>query len=207
MNRIKNIVFDFGGVIITLSPETAEKRFGELGLPEASRQLNSYTQSGIFGDVELGKISDSEFIRQLSLLCQRDLSYEECRHAWLGYCKELPQRNLDALEKLRSEGYRLIMLSNTNPFMMSWAMSADFDGKGHPVSHYFDGVYLSYQMGVMKPDPTFFSKMMAGENILPAETLFVDDGPRNVEVAGQMGIHTYCPDNGTDWTKDIYNYL
>ncbi len=207
MSNIKNIVFDFGGVIITLSPETAVKRFGALGLPDASRQLNSYTQSGIFGDVELGKISDSEFVRQLSLLCRRDLSYEECRHAWLGYCKELPQRNLDALEKLRSEGYRLILLSNTNPFMMSWAMSRDFDGKGHPVSHYFDGVYLSYRMGVMKPDPAFFSKMMAGENMLPDETLFVDDGQRNVEVAGQMGIHTYCPDNGADWTKDIYNYL
>ena len=45
------------------------------------------------------------------------------------------------------------------------------------------------------------------ERIFAENTLFVDDGPRNVAVASQMGIHTFCPQNGADWTSDIYKYL
>jgi len=49
--------------------------------------------------------------------------------------------------------------------------------------------------------------MMMSEKILPQETLFVDDGPRNVAAASELGIHTFCPVNGADWTEDIYHYL
>jgi putative hydrolase of the HAD superfamily len=45
------------------------------------------------------------------------------------------------------------------------------------------------------------------EHIVPSETLFIDDGPRNVAVASQMGIRTFCPENGADWTETIYDYL
>ena len=39
------------------------------------------------------------------------------------------------------------------------------------------------------------------------ETLFVDDGPRNVAAASELGMHTFCPKNGEDWTSEIYEYL
>ena len=42
---------------------------------------------------------------------------------------------------------------------------------------------------------------------MPDETLFIDDGPRNVEKASQIGIHTFCPVNGEDWTVKIDDYL
>lgn len=46
---IKNIVFDLGGVIMTLDPAEALRRFKALGLSDAERYLDAYTQSGIFG--------------------------------------------------------------------------------------------------------------------------------------------------------------
>lgn len=200
---IKNIVFDLGGVIITLSQDEAIRRFEALGLQDARQRLNAYTQSGIFGDLEAGKIDAETFRVELSKLVGHEVTYEECRHAWLGYCKELPQRNLDCLKRLRQEGYRVILLSNTNPFMMSWALSPDFDGQGHSLEDYMDALYLSYKCKVMKPSPELFRQVLLGEQILPEETLFVDDGPRNVEAASQLGIHTYCPENGADWTKEL----
>lgn len=200
---IKNIVFDLGGVIITLSQDEAIRRFEALGLQDARQRLNAYTQSGIFGDLEAGKIDAETFRVELSKLVGHEVTYEECRHAWLGYCKELPQRNLDCLKRLRQEGYRVILLSNTNPFMMSWALSPDFDGQGHSLEDYMDALYLSYKCKVMKPSPELFRQVLLGEQILPEETLFVDDGLRNVEAASQLGIHTYCPENGADWTKEL----
>lgn len=204
---IRNIIFDFGGVIITLDQSQAIRRFKELGVEDAEQRLDAYTQSGIFGDLERGVITAEDFRRELSVLAGRELTYDQCRHAWLGYCKELPQRNLRILEQLRKEGYRLILLSNTNPYMMSWAMSNEFGGEGHPLSHYMDAIYCSYKLGVMKPDTEFFHQVLMAEHIAPSETLFVDDGPRNVATASQMGIRTFCPENGEDWTNRIYDFL
>lgn len=200
---IKNIVFDLGGVILTLDHDQAVRRFAQLGLKDAPKQLDPYTQGGIFGQLEEGVIDAETFRKEFSKMVGHEVSYEQCRYAWLGYAKELPQRNLDCLQRLRSEGYRVILLSNTNPYMMSWVMSPDFDGQGHDIRHYVDAYYLSYQQKVMKPNPFIFSKMLIGEGIMPDETLFVDDGPRNVATASQMGIHTLCPENGSDWTAEV----
>lgn len=204
---IKNIVFDLGGVIMTLDPAEALRRFKALGLSDAERYLDSYTQSGIFGNLEEGKITAEDFRSKLSSLTGHELTFDECKHAWLGYRKDVPQRNLDLLKELRAKGYRLILLSNTNPFMMDWALSSEFDGKGSSLNDYFDALYLSYRLGIMKPAPDFFRQVLDNENILPEETLFVDDGPRNVEAAGKLGFMTMCPDNGSDWTGELRSFL
>lgn len=204
---IKNIVFDLGGVIMTLDPAEALRRFKALGLSDAERYLDSYTQSGIFGNLEEGKITAEDFRSKLSSLTGHELTFDECKHAWLGYRKDVPQRNLDLLKELRAKDYRLILLSNTNPFMMDWALSSEFDGKGSSLNDYFDALYLSYRLGIMKPAPDFFRQVLDNENILPEETLFVDDGQRNVEAAGKLGFMTMCPDNGSDWTGELRSLL
>ena len=204
---IKNIIFDLGGVILTLDPQQAVRRFEALGLKDAVTQLDSYTQHGIFGDLEGGLISAETFRQKLSRMVGREVTWQECAHAWQGYAKELPARNLDVLERLRREGYRLILLSNTNPYMMEWVRSTRFDGRGHAVDFYFDALYLSYEMKLMKPSGEIFMRMLMKEQVPPSECLFVDDGPRNVAAASQMGIRTFCPENGADWTQAIYDYL
>ena len=205
--NIRTIIFDMGGVIITIDQQEAVRRFKALGLQDAEQQLDPYTQGGIFGDLEAGRITAEEFRIALSKQVGRELSYDECRHAWLGYCGDVPQRNLQLLTRLRQEGYRLILLSNTNPYMMSHVLSPAFDGSGHPLSHYLDALYMSFEMKVMKPDETFFRRVLMAEQTIPSECQFVDDGPRNVAVASQIGINTFCPKNGEDWTKEIYQYL
>jgi putative hydrolase of the HAD superfamily len=200
-------MFDLGGVIITLDQPSAVRRFKEIGLQNAEEMLDPYRQKGIFGDVEQGSISAETFRTELSKMVGRQLSFDECRYAWLGYAKELPKRNLEAIKELRRQGYRVILLSNTNPYMMSWVMSDEFDGEGHSLAHYMDACYLSYEMKLMKPDDNMFRQVLMNEKTFPYEILFVDDGPRNVAVASQIGFRTYCPENGADWTKEIFERL
>ena len=204
---IKNLIFDLGGVIMTIDQNEALRRFKELGVADIERRLDPYTQTGIFGDVEEGKITADEFRAELSRIVGRTLSFDDCRYGWLGYRKEVPRRNLDALKRLRGEGYRLILLSNTNPFMMSWALTKDFDGGEGSLEDYFDALYLSYRLGVMKPDARFFQAVIENEYILPEESLFVDDGSRNVETARKLGFNTMCPKNGEDWTAALVAML
>lgn len=204
---IKNIVFDLGGVIMTISQDEAIKRFKSIGFENVEEYLNPYTQTDIFGDLEEGKITAEQFRTKLSSLIGRRVTFDECKYAWLGYRYDVPQRNLDILKTLRLQGYRLILLSNTNPFMMSWGLSGDFDGKGNSLEKYFDSLYLSYKLGVMKPDTKFFQHIIDNEHIDPCESLFIDDGERNVNAARLLGFHTLCPINGEDWTGELLELL
>lgn len=205
---IRTIIFDLGGVVLPLDPQQAIRRFEQLGVKDAARQLDSYTQQGIFGQLEGGLIDEQTFQREFERLYGRAISYEECCWAWQGYARgDLPQRNLDTLMQLRQQGYRVILLSNTNPFMMEWVASDRFDGQGHGIGHYFDALYLSYKMKLMKPSNEIFMRVLMAEQVPPSDCLFIDDGIRNVAAGSQLGMNTYCPENGADWTKEIYNYL
>lgn len=202
MNKIKNIAFDLGGVVLALSYEQAVRRFEEIGLADARQRLDAFEQKGIFGDLESGRITAEDFRRELSKLVGRELTAEDCSWAWHGYVDYVPKRNLEAIQSLRARGYKVCLLSNTNPFMMQWA-DKDFDGEGHPISYFFDAMYLSYECKVMKPRREIFEQMLEGQQARPEETLFVDDGPRNVEAAAALGMQTLCPQNNADWTADL----
>ena len=193
---IKTVIFDMGGVIITLNHDEAVRRFSALGLQKADEVLNPYCQAGIFGDLEEGKLSLEEYQEALEKMVGRKLSFDE-----------VPANKLAALRKLKEEGYRVILLSNTNPYMSSWTDSTEFSGDGHAIGEYFDALYRSYEVKLMKPDDRFFRYVLTQEKILPEDALFVDDGPRNCAAASELGIRTYCPQNGADWTEEIYKFL
>lgn len=196
---IKNLIFDFGGVIAPIRREQAVEAFRQLGVADADQRLDKYHQTGIFQELEEGKITPDEFQVKLGQLCGgRTPSWEETRQAWLGYFTGLDERLLDCLKELRKR-YRLFVLSNTNPYVMDWACSPEFSSKGEPLTEFFDKLYLSYQIGVTKPDRRIFDFLIADADILPSESLFIDDGAGNVQAARQLGFQTYCPHNGEDW--------
>ena len=196
---IKNLIFDYGGDIAPISREQAVEAFRQLGVADADQRLDKYHQTGIFQELEEGKITPDEFQVKLGQLCGgRTPSWEETRQAWLGYFTGLDERLLDCLKELRKR-YKLFVLSNTNPYVMDWACSPAFSSKGKPLSDYFDKLYLSYQIGVTKPDRQIFDFLIADTDILPSESLFIDDGAGNVQAARQLGFQTYCPRNGEDW--------
>ncbi len=204
---IKTVIFDMGGVIITIDSEEPKKRFLELGLTEFANRMDPYKQSGLNGELEEGKLNEEEYRLAVSKKLGKEVSFDELQHCWLGYMKEVPARKLMTIKNLRKQGYRVILLSNTNPYVTAWTDSSEFSGDGHPIQDYFDAIYRSYEVKYMKPDENFFRYVMAQEKVLPEECLFVDDGPRNCCAASELGIFTYCPQNGEDWCDKIYNYL
>ena len=207
MKKIKNIAFDLGGVVIALSYEQAVKRFEEIGLKDARQHLDAFHQHGIFGDLEQGLITAEEFRIELSKLIGKEITYKECLYAWHGYVEYVPQKNLQMLLKLHQLGYKVCLLSNTNPYMMQWAMSNEFDGQGHSLEYYFDHLYLSYQCKHMKPSPKIFQMMLDGQQASAEETLFIDDGKKNIEAAEALGMKTLFPENNEDWTEPLAKML
>lgn len=66
MRKIKNLVFDLGGVLIEILLQGSVEAFKAIGFKDVEQYLNAYTQKGIIGDVEAGNISDEEFRQQVS---------------------------------------------------------------------------------------------------------------------------------------------
>lgn len=199
---IKTVIFDFGGVVAHFIREGAVRRFEQLGLADADSQLDHYCQNGIFLELESGAITAEGFRARLSEMCGREVSHDEARWAWLGFFTETPTAKLDYIAALRPR-YRTYVLSNTNPYIMSWARSAELSEQGRPLDDYFDEIFASYELGVVKPDARFFEHVLAATGSRPEETVFVDDGPHNVEAAKALGIHTLCPANGEDWREEL----
>ncbi len=202
MERIKNIVFDFGGVIVNFSREAAVKKFEEIGVANANDLLDAYHQKGAFLQVEDGTINAEEFRIILSELAGKELSYEQVKEGWLGFMLDVPQYRLEYLLELRKK-YKLYILSNTNPYVMSWARSNDFTIAGRPLDEYFDKIYTSYELKAVKPGKTIFELMIKDADMLPGETLFIDDGPANIKMAKELGMMTFQPINGEDWRDDL----
>ena len=65
MESIKNIAFDFGGVVVALSLQGAIKAFEKIGVKDASQRLDAFHQTGVFEDLESGRITAEEHARLL----------------------------------------------------------------------------------------------------------------------------------------------
>ena len=203
---IKDIVFDFGGVLTTIDTERALQRFRDLGVEEPEQYINSYCQKGPFFELENGDIDAEEFCRRLGQICNREITFEQAKEAWLGFLVEIHTTLLEHLQTLRGS-YRLSVLSNTNPFIQSWALTKDFTPVGKSLADYFDMLFFSYRMHCSKPNAEIYRKMLSDGNMKPEETLFVDDGEKNIEAAREVGIRTLLVENGEDWREKLSNAL
>ena len=203
---IKDIVFDFGGVLTTIDTERALQRFRDLGVEEPEQYINSYCQKGPFFELENGDIDAEEFCRRLGQICNREITFKQAKEAWLGFLVEIHTTLLEHLQTLRGS-YRLSVLSNTNPFIQSWALTKDFTPVGKSLADYFDMLFFSYRMHCSKPSREIYCKMLANGGMRAEETLFVDDSTKNIEAAREVGIRTLLVENGEDWREKLSNAL
>ena len=203
---IKDIVFDFGGVLTTIDTDRALQKFRELGVERPEEYINSYCQKGPFFELENGDIGAEEFCDALGRLCGRSITFDQAKDAWLGFLVEIHTHLLEYLQTLRGK-YRLSVLSNTNPFIQSWALTGDFTPTGKSLADYFDMLFFSYRMNCSKPGSEIYRKMLEEGRMKAEETLFVDDSTKNIEAASETGIRTLLVENGEDWREKLSNAL
>ncbi|MGL5787847.1 MAG: HAD family hydrolase [Bacteroidales bacterium] len=190
LNGIDTIVFDLGGVLINLDRQRCIDAFAALGYDEAEELLTNYRQAGLFLQLEEGKISPDIFREGIRKGSGKYLSDHEIDHALNRFLMDLPQEKLDLILALRSR-YKVCMLSNTNKIMFDYIVPQYFERDGRLLTDYFDQVFLSYEMGVAKPDKQIFEMMIAEGGLNPEKTLFVDDSVLNTDAASELGFQTY----------------
>jgi len=203
---IRNLLFDMGGVVFLQDTAEAFRRFREAGI-DPDIYMGDYGQKEFFLDVETGAITADEFCRHMAEATgQSGMSFEAAQHCWLGFVKEIPEDRLALLERLRQQ-YHVCLLSNTNPFIMSYMRSEAFSKHRFGIGHYFDNLFLSYEMHVCKPDERIFLTALGADGMKASETIFVDDSAANANAAASLGIHALHVATNADWSKPLMAML
>lgn len=190
MKGIKNIIFDLGGVILNIDFSITEKAFKELGVTQFSNMFTQHHSNDLFVELETGRISEPEFYEAFRKGTGTNLSDETIKKAWNALILDFREPTLEWLEK-NQDKYRIFLFSNTNQihydaFVAAYEAKtgkADFDA-------FFEKAYYSQHMGMRKPDPAPFLQILQEQNLLPEETLFIDDTIKNIETANALGIKT-----------------
>lgn len=177
---MKNIVFDLAGVVVARNQERCPQYImdyfyfinsGE-ALPEfwddydrGTRDIDSVAQC-------LAEFRGSDFKTAKSRMLEA-VTYQE---------QVAPTAELIA--ELKAAGYRLFVLSN---------MSKDYIEflREMPVFQHFEGEIVSCEVGLIKPEREIYNLLLDRYNLVPEQTMFIDDRKPNVDAAAEVGINPF----------------
>lgn len=180
MEKIKNVVFDLGGVVFARDPRKFEpefiKFFSFIILPKMPEFWEEYDR---------GDVTYSEVVRALAAYnsCNEELAEKNLHRSIL--TQEAIPATEALIKALKDANYKLYVLSN---------MSLEFIEflRKQPVYKHFDGEVVSCEEHVIKPDAEIYRRLVKKYNLNPSETIFIDDRKSNVDAAineGWQGYH------------------
>jgi epoxide hydrolase-like predicted phosphatase len=204
-NKYKNIIFDLGGVILNIDYSLTVKAFSDLGLKNFDTLFSQAQQKKLFDLYEKGLISSQDFRNEIKLYFNNGINETIIDRSWNSMLLDLPKERLDFLEKIKTT-HRTFLLSNTNDIHIEAFNKYLQNNHGiADLSSHFEKVYLSYKLGMRKPDAEIFELVLSENKLFPQETLFIDDSIQHIEGAKKLGIHTYWLDVKKESILDILN--
>lgn len=202
-NSIKNIIFDLGGVIINLDMDKTLKAFDSFGIANFSQTYNQLAQTPLFDKFDKGLVSEFDFFSELRKQFNLNQTIEELKHAWNGMLLDFPANRMQNLVEYK-KNYRTFLLSNTNETHITEFEKTLFDQHSkQSLSSFFEKDYYSCRLGMRKPDLEIFEYVLRENNLLPSETLFIDDTIHHVEAAKKLGITTILLPKGNEFKEAI----
>ena len=186
---VKNIIFDLGGVLVDIDPDRTAKAFAVLSKTNAVDIMELHKSQNFFVDYEKGLIDDMTFRNNIRQFLDKDLPDVDIDNAWTAMLLDFPPTKIEMLESAR-RNYRTYLLSNTNNIhrikfekLFRNAAQSDF-------YDFFENVYYSFEVRMRKPEKEIFLKVLEENNLIPQETLLIDDSLPNIEMASSLAMQT-----------------
>ncbi len=196
--KIENIIFDLGNVIIDINPALTAKKFIEHA-PERENEIkNSLLNTELFYAFEKGNIGIADFERGICQLLKKELTSKQIITAWNALLLGIPSERITLLKNLKNK-YRTFILSNTNQVHVAHIEEA------YPLVEWVEKVYYSCDMGKRKPDIAIYEQVLSENNLLPEATLFIDDNLDNVHTAKSLRFPSIRITVGQNSVTDIFD--
>ena len=171
------LVFDIGGIFVKLGGMT--KLINWTGL-DAEQLKSSWLASDAVKAFESGRLSFDRFASSVISEFALPINESELRNEMDSWLSELDE-GADSILARVNERHRTVCLSNING--IQWPRIRDDLGLGK----WFSEQFLSYEIGLVKPDPEIYSHVAKSLNASPETILFFDDSVPNVEGARAAG--------------------
>ena len=202
LKNIKNVVFDLGGVICDLEMDRVVEAFREIGMPKMAALMDPCYPAEVNERMESGQLSWEEACDEMRRIDNRpEVTNGEIEWVYREFLARVDRKKLEVIDRLRSQGLRTYVLSNTNPSAINIVRDRVREASGRELESYFDALYLSFELKILKPAPAIFEKMISLSGMNPSETLFIDDGSRNADTAHSLGFSVYCPPTNGAWEQ------
>jgi len=178
---VDTAVFDLGGVLIDWDPRHLYRT-----LFDDEAEMEAFLATVTTPEWNLAQDAGRSWAEAIEELAAR---HPEQRERIEAYWRRWPETLGDAIEptlavlaELHARGVRLLALSNWSAETFPLARPR------YPFLEWFDGIVISGEERLVKPDPRLFAVLVDRFGVEPAATVFVDDQPRNVEAAADLGF-------------------
>ena len=189
--KIKNIIFDLGGVILDIDENVVYKELEKMGI-EISELAHSKEFVEILSKFDTGIYTAATFRKKTKqFIGQEKMTDEKFDSIWNAMLLDIPRERIEAIEKVKKH-YKIFLMSNTNVIHYDlYVRDLQLRFGYNEFDELFNKSYFSFAEHLEKPDPRFFELILDHEGLLPEETLFIDDTAENIETAKSLGIKTY----------------
>lgn len=180
---IKNIVFDMGNVLLTWSPSEYIRRLGYTGRDAEVLETEVF-QTPEWCAMDRGTLKPPQAAQILARRVPEHLKAAVeplvC-HWWEGDLMPIPGMG-ELVRELKANSYRIYLLSNASRYIYEYFHRL-------PAAGCFDGLLVSADWLMAKPQHEIYEKLYARFDLIPDECFFVDDRVDNVEVAQLTGMN------------------
>ncbi len=185
---IKNIIFDFGGVLLDWNPRYLYKSYFN-----NDEEMENFLADICNGEWNIKQDAGRPFAEAVKELQAKFPEYAEAIQMydddWEKMLKcELPE-SIDLLKELKSLGYGIYGLTNWSAEKIGYAFA------NYSFFSLFDGIVVSGVEKVVKPDRKIYEILLERYSLKPGECVFIDDNQDNVNMAKALGINAIRFDN------------
>ena len=189
--RIKNIIFDLGGVILDIDESLILKELKKNGI-DSIQLIHSKEFEEIMSCFDTGIYTASTFRKRMkALIGQEKMTDQKFDSIWNAMLLDIPRERIEAIEQVKKH-YKIFLMSNTNEIHYDlYIRDLQLRFGYNEFDELFHKSYFSFAEHLEKPDPRFFELILDHEGLQPEETLFIDDTEANIKAAQSLGIQTY----------------
>lgn len=203
---IKLFVFDLGNVILPFEHRQIARKLHEKSAYRTNFNTEEIftfmfeTDKGLINDFETGQISSEEFFGLLKERYKLNLTFEDFKDIWNPIFSENKKVN-EMILYLKSRGYPLFILSNTNELHFSYIIEK------YPIVHEMDEWILSFEVGVKKPNARIYKMIFERMDVAENEVFYIDDIEQYVNTARKFGINGMVFKNADQLWKEVGNIV
>ena len=180
---IKVLLFDLGRVLVDFDHLRSAQRIAAFCSKTPQQIYDLFFESGVTIAFEAGKIAPEDFYLQVKQMLDLKLSYASFEPIWNDiFFLNAQNRSVFGLVNNLRVHYKTAILSNIN------ILHYEYLKKNFPVFGVFDKIFLSFQLGCVKPDKEIYNLVIRELKVNPQEIFYIDDRPELVKSAKFLGI-------------------